>query len=99
MIQCSLDSVLQASEDKGYFPNSSCTGFGQEGVNFHRNPGRGTAGLADLTWPNRAGYSIPCAIMLGFSGGGAGRRELTYSSGARSGSGSGPGERLCGSCG
>jgi len=28
-------------------------------------PGRGTAGRADPTWPNRAGYSIPCAVMLG----------------------------------
>jgi len=34
-------------------------------VNFHRNPGRGTAGRADPTWPNRAGYSIPCAAVLG----------------------------------
>jgi len=33
-------------------------------VNFHWNPGRGTAGWADPTWPNRAGYSIPCAVML-----------------------------------
>jgi len=39
--------------------------FGQDRVNFHWNPGRGTAGRADPTWPNRAGYSIPCAIMLG----------------------------------
>jgi len=34
------------------------------------NPGRDTAGQADPTWPNRAGYSIPCAVMLGSSGGG-----------------------------
>jgi len=34
-------------------------------VNFHQNPGRDTAGRADPTWPNRAGYSIPCAVMLG----------------------------------
>jgi len=44
-------------------------GFGQDRVNFHRTPGRGTAGRADPTWPNRAGYSIPCAIMLGSVGG------------------------------
>jgi len=46
-----------------------CPGFGQDRVNFHRNPGRGTAGWADPTWPNRAGYSIPCAVMLGSGGG------------------------------
>jgi len=46
----------------------SCPGFGQDRVNFHQNPGRGTARWADPTWPNRAGYSIPCAIMLGSGG-------------------------------
>jgi len=53
-------------------PLTPCPGFGQDRVNFHRNPGRGTAGRADPTptWPNRAGYSIPCAVMLGSSGGG-----------------------------
>jgi len=48
---------------------SVCPGFGQDRVNFHWNPGRGTAGRADPTWPNRAGYSIPCAVMLGSTGG------------------------------
>jgi len=43
----------------------ACTGFGQDRVNFQRNPGRHTAGRADPTWPNRTGYSIPCAVMLG----------------------------------
>jgi len=49
----------------------TCPGFGQDRVNFHRNPGRGTAGWADPTptWPNKAGYSIPCAVMLGSGGG------------------------------
>ena len=42
-----------------------CPGFDQDRVNFHRNPGRSTARKADPTWPNRAGYSIPCAVMLG----------------------------------
>jgi len=46
-----------------------CPGFGQDRVNFHWHPGRDTAGWADPTWPNRAGYSIPCAIMLGSGGG------------------------------
>jgi len=44
----------------------NCPRFGQDSVNFHQNPGRGTAGWADPppTWPNRARYSIPCAVML-----------------------------------
>jgi len=37
-------------------------------VNFHQEPGRDTAGRADPTWPKRAGYSIPCAVMLGSGG-------------------------------
>ena len=41
-----------------------CPRFGQGRVNFHRNPGRGTAGRPDPTWLTRAGYSIPCAVML-----------------------------------
>jgi len=51
-----------------FFPilqKAMCPGFGQDRVNFHRNPGRDTAGRADPTWPNRAGYPIPCAAMLG----------------------------------
>jgi len=51
------------------YPVSLCPGFGKDRVNFHRTPGRGTAGWADPTWPNRAGYSIPCAITLGSRGG------------------------------
>jgi len=74
-----------------------CPGFGQDRVNFHRTPGRGTARRADPTWPNRAGYSIPCAVMLGSGRGKLGRQELTRGSGARGRGGSG--ERLCGLCG
>jgi len=33
----------------------------------------GTSPAADPTWPNRAGYSILCAIMLGSGGGELGR--------------------------
>jgi len=52
-----------------------CPGFGQDRVNFHQNPGRDTDGGADPTWPNRAGYSILCAVMLGSGkGGGVVRR-------------------------
>jgi len=47
-------------------------GFGQDRVNFHQEPGGNTAGWADPTWPNRAGYSIPCAVMLGSGCGGSG---------------------------
>jgi len=46
-----------------------CPGFGEDRVNFHQNPGRGIAGQADPTWPNRAGYSMPCAVMLSSGGG------------------------------
>jgi len=46
-----------------------CPGFSQDRVNFHQNPGRGTARWADPTGPNRAGYSIPCAVMLGYGWG------------------------------
>jgi len=47
-----------------------CPRFSQDRVNFHQEPGGDTARWADPTWPNRAGYSIPCAVKLG-SGGGA----------------------------
>jgi len=53
------------------FYNSSldCPGFGQDRVNFHQEPGGNTAGRADPTRPNRAGHSVPCAVMQGFSWG------------------------------
>jgi len=63
----------------------SCPGFGQNMVNFHRTPGRGTARRADPTWPNRAGYSIPCTVMLGSGGRELGGGELTRGSGGLSG--------------
>jgi len=72
-----------------------CPGFGQDRVNFHRTPGRCRAGRADPTWPNRAGYSIPCDVMLGSGGG-----ELGTGTHSWLGSmGTGPGELLSGSCG
>jgi len=75
----------------------ACPGFSQARVNFHQNPGRGTAGRADPTWPNKAGYSIPCAVMLdsGAGGGAAGAHSRLGSSRCRSC----PGERLSGWCG
>ena len=42
-----------------------CPGFGQDRVNFHKTPGGDTAKQADPNWPNKTGYLIPCAIMLG----------------------------------
>jgi len=50
---------------------TECPELGQDRVNFHQNPGRGTVGWTGPTptWPNRAGYSIPCAVMLGSGGG------------------------------
>ena len=69
--KCSLrDSVNFAMENLAI---SNCPGFDQDKVNFHWNPRRDTAGQADPTWPNRAGYSIPCAIMLGSGVGELGR--------------------------
>jgi len=53
----------------------TCPGLGQDRVNFHWTPGRGTAGRADPTWPNRAGNSIPCAVILGSGGGELGNRN------------------------
>jgi len=58
-----------------------CPAFGQDRVNFHQNPGRGTARRADPTpW-----YSIPCAVMLGSGGGELGGRESARGSGGQSG--------------
>jgi len=62
------------------------------------NPGKDTAGWADATWPNRAVYSIPCAVMLGSSGGGswaAGTHSWLRSAIRQFGLG----ERLCRLCG
>ena len=60
-----------------WFPGllPGCPGFDQDRVNFHQNPGRDTAGWADPTWPTRAGYSIPCAVMLGSGWGELGSRN------------------------
>jgi len=41
---------------------TACPEFGQDRVNFHQKVGGNTARRADPTWPNRAGYSIPCAF-------------------------------------
>jgi len=77
--------------------DSECPGFGQDRVNFHQNPGRDTAGRAYPTWPNKAGYSIPCDVMLGSGGGKLGGGNSLGLGRARHRSG--PGEQLCGLCG
>ena len=46
-----------------------------------------TAGQTDPNWPDRTGYSIPCAAMLG-AGGGAGQGEGGPGLGARRAQGS-----------
>jgi len=63
-----------------------CPGLGQDRVNVHQEPEGGTAGQADPTWPNIAGYSIPCAVMLG-SDWRSWWREVSLGSGAHGGSG------------
>jgi len=77
-----------------------CPGFSQDRVNLHQNPGRGTAGWADPTptWPNRAGYSIPCAAMLCSGGGGSGAVGTHLRLGSAQ-CWSSSGERLCRLCG
>ena len=72
-------------------------GSARTGLIFTRIQEGAQSGQADPTpnWPNRAGYSIPCAVMLGSGGGELGGRELTLGSGARVGS---RGGRLCGLC-
>ena len=82
----------------------SVLGFGKDRVNFHRNPGSGTARRADPTptWPNRAGYSIPCAVMLGSGGVELGGVELGGGNSLAAqerGRWSSPGEWLCRLCG
>jgi len=44
---------------------STCPAFSQDRVNFQPKPEGDTALRGDPTWPNRIGYSISCAIMLG----------------------------------
>jgi len=72
--------------------------FGQDRVNFHRTPGRDTAGRADPTWPNRAWYSIPCAILLGSGGGELGGKN-SLAAWERAAAAVSQGERLSGLCG
>ena len=60
-----------------------CPGFGQDRVNFHRNPGWGTAGQGD--WPHLAKQSRVFHTMCRHAGFGwewPGGRELTHGSGA-----------------
>jgi len=73
-----------------------CAGFSQDRVNFHRTPGRGTAGRTDSHLAKQSRVFHTMCRHAGFQWGGVGWRELTRGSGARGG---GAGERLCGLCG
>jgi len=64
-----------------------CPGFSQDRVNFHKMPGGDPARRADPTWPNRTGYSIPRAAILGSGWGAAGRQEGSHGSGAHAAGG------------
>jgi len=62
----------------------SCPRFSQDRAIFHQKPGGDIVGWADPDWPNRTGYSIPCAVILG-SDGGAGWGEVESRLGSRQG--------------
>jgi len=50
---------------------SECPGFGWDRVNFHKKPGRNTAGLADPDWPNKQGiqyHVTSCSVGSGGAG-------------------------------
>jgi len=92
MFCCTSNVCISVMED--------CPGFDQDRVNFHRTPGRGTAGRPDPTWPNRAGYSIPCDVTLGSGGvgrGAAGNHSRLGSAGERGGARLGSAVRESGS--
>ena len=62
----------------------TCPGFGQDRVNFHRNPGKGHSRVG---WPHLAKQSTVFHTMCrhaGFRWGRAERRELTHGSGVHS---------------
>ena len=40
--------------------SSFCPGFGWDRVNFHKKPGRDTAGPADPNWPNKGVFATMC---------------------------------------
>jgi len=69
--------IALLADSASYYVKKNCPGFGQDRVNFHQYPGRDTALRADPTWPNRTGYSMPRAVMLGSGWGRAGPREGT----------------------
>jgi len=52
----------------GEIHGTGVLGLARTGLIFTGIQEGGTAGRADPTWPNRAGYSIPCAVMLGSGG-------------------------------
>jgi len=52
-----------------------CPGFGQDKVNFHWTPGRGTAGGWGLTPPGQTEPGIPYNVTVMLGSGGGGRRS------------------------
>jgi len=63
---------------------SVCPGFGQDRVNFHQNPGRGTPGRLTQPQPGQTEPGIPYHVPSRWvTTGGMAWRELTHSSGAR----------------
>ena len=91
---------LQAYDLMGITEIWWCPGFGQDRVNFHQNPGRGTARWADPTptWPEPdIPYHMPsCWVPMGRGGSGT---AGTLSWLRRAQQSCGPGERLSGLCG
>ena len=60
-----------------------CAGFSQDRVNFHRTPGRGTAGRTDSHLAKQSRVFHSMCRHAGFQWGGAARREFTRGSGVR----------------
>jgi len=78
----------------------TCPGFGQDWVNFHRTPGRGTAGKAGgwgLTPPGQTEQGIPYHVLSRWVpvGAGGGGTAGTLSRLGRAQHRSCPGERVC----
>ena len=67
--------------------SSFCPGFGWDRVNFHKKPGRDTAGPADPNWPNKGVFATMCphGVAQHWGGSWLGGGELWLSSALRIG--------------
>jgi len=63
-------------------PRQMCLGFGQDRVNFHRTPGRGTARGWGLTPPGQTEPGIPYHVTSRWVPGGGGGTAGTHSHGS-----------------